>query len=118
MSRIPIPVLESRTGADSGSRNAERAGNPYRVLLRIVGELVRGALIMSLLALSGDIARAGVLTCHEFPMEPIVNGHHVQPRADHLRAFGYSYSDLTPQQTDELERLYQQLLQKSIRQIG
>jgi hypothetical protein len=116
MSRIPIPVLESRTGADSVSRNAERARNPYRVLLRIIGELVRGALIISLLALSGDRAHAGVLTRHEFPMQPIVNGHHVQPRADRLQAL--DYSDLTPQQTDEVARLYQQLLQKSIRQIG
>jgi hypothetical protein len=117
MSRIPIPVLGSRTGADSGFKDAEHATNPYRVLLRIVGELVRAALIMSLcLALSGDIAHAGVLTCHDLPMQPIVNGHHVQPRADRLQALGYS--DLTPQQTDEVEHLYQQLLQKSIRQIG
>jgi hypothetical protein len=117
MSRIPIPDLESGTDADSGSREAECARNPYRVLLRIVGKLVRGALIMSLgLALSGDISHAGVLPHHELPMQPIVNGHHVQPRADRLQALGYS--DLTPQQTDEVEHLYQQLLQKSIRQIG
>jgi hypothetical protein len=117
MSHIPIPVLEARTGADSDVRDAERTRNFYRALLRIVGELVRGALIMSLgLALSGDIAHAGVLTRHKLPMQPIVNGHHVQPRADRLQALGYS--DLTPQQTDEVERLYQQLLQKSMRQIG
>jgi hypothetical protein len=117
MSRIPIPALESYTGADSGSRDTERATNPYRVLLRIVGQLVRAALIISLgLALSGDIAHAGALTRHEFPMQPIVNGHHVQPRADRLQTL--SYPDLTPQQIDEVERLYQQLLQKSVRQIG
>jgi hypothetical protein len=88
---------------------------PYRALLRSVGKLVRGAFIMSLcLTLSGDMAYAGVLTRHESPMQPIVNGHHVQPRADRLQAL--RYSDLTPQQTDEIEHLYQQLLQKSIRQ--
>ena len=111
MSSIPIPVLESRSGPDSASRDAECARNPYRVLLRIAGKLVSGAFTINLfLALSGDITHAAVLRRHELPMQPIVNGHHVQPRADRLQALGYS--DLTPQQTDEVERLYQQLLKE------
>ena len=117
MSRILIPVSESRAGLNSASRDAECAQNPYRVLLRIIGELVRGALVMSLcLVLSGDIGYADVLTRHQLPMQPTVKGHDVQPRADRLQALGYS--DLTPQQTDEVERLYQQLLRKTVRQIG
>ena len=114
MFRIPIPALESAAAADIGSRDAESARNPYRVLLRTVGGLVRRALIVSLyLALSGEIAFAGALTRHELPMRPIVNGHHVQPRADRLQALGYS--DLTPQQTEDVERLYQKLLQETVR---
>ena len=55
MSRIPTPALESATGADIGSRDAESAlvnrhakRNPYSVLLRIVRELVCHAFIISL----------------------------------------------------------------------
>ena len=111
MSRVPLQALESRTCAGTGSRDAECARSPHRVLLRIAGRLVRSALTVSLyLALSGEVA-FGELTCHQLPMRPIVNGHHVQPRADRLQALGYS--DLTPQQAEEVERLYQQLLQTS-----
>ena len=112
MSRVPLQVLESRPCAGNGSRDAEGARSPRRVLLRIAGRFVRGALTISLyLALSGEVALGGELTCHQLPMRPIVNGHHVQPRADRLQALGYS--DLTSQQAEEVERLYQQLLQTS-----
>jgi hypothetical protein len=78
MSRILIPVSESRAGLDSASRDAECAQNPYRVLLRVIGELVRGALIMSLcLVLSGDIGYAAVLTRHELPMR-VTNAAHCE----------------------------------------
>ena len=110
MSRVPLQALESRTCAGTGSRDAECARGPHRVLLRIAGRLVRSALTINL-ALSGEAALAGELTCHQLPMRPIVNGHHVQPRADRLQALGYS--DLTSQQAEEVERLYQQLLQTS-----
>ena len=117
MSRIPTLALESATGI--GSRNVESAlvnrhakRNPYSVLLRIVSQLICHAFIISLyLVLSGGIALAGPLARHKFPMQPIVNGHHVQPRGDRLQALGYP--DLTPQQAEQVDRLYQQLLQNS-----
>lgn len=117
MSRIPTPALESATGADIDSSAAESAlvnrhakRSPSRVLLRIVSQLICHAFIISFyLVLSGGIAFAGPLTRHKLPMQPIVNGHHVQPRGDRLQALGYP--DLTPQQAEEVDRLYQQLLQ-------
>jgi hypothetical protein len=47
----------------------------------------------------------------ELPMRAIVNGHHVQPR-DCLDAFGYS--DLSPKEAEEVDRLNRQLLQKNV----
>jgi hypothetical protein len=44
-------------------------------------------------------------------MRAIVNGHHVQPRRDCLDALGYS--DLSPQEAEEVDRLNRQLLQKT-----
>ena len=48
----------------------------------------------------------------ELPMRAIVNGHHVQPRRDLLDALGYS--DLSPQASEEVDRLNRQLLQKDV----
>jgi hypothetical protein len=111
--RIPIPALDVATGADTGRRDTDSTErNPRSVLGCTVGGPVHHALIVSLhLALSGEIAFAGTRAGHQFPMQPIVNGHHVQPRADRLQAFGYS--DLTQQQATEVDRLYQKLLQQT-----
>jgi hypothetical protein len=51
-------------------------------------------------------------TRYELPMRAIVHGHNVQPRGDRLNALGYS--DLTSQQAQEVDRLYQQLMYNSV----
>jgi hypothetical protein len=45
---------------------------------------------------------------HALPMRAIVNGHNIQPRGDNLNALGYS--DLTSQESEEVDRLYRQLV--------
>jgi hypothetical protein len=54
----------------------------------------------------------GTAMHHELPMRAIVNGHNVQPRRDLLDALGYS--DLSPQASEEVDRLNRQLLQKDV----
>jgi hypothetical protein len=54
----------------------------------------------------------GTTMHHELPMRAIVNGHHLQPRRDCLDALGYS--DLSPKEAEEVDRLNRQLLQKNV----
>jgi hypothetical protein len=45
-------------------------------------------------------------------MHAIVNGHDLQPRDDQLKALGFS--DVTPQQADEVDQLYRQLMRSNL----
>jgi hypothetical protein len=83
--------------------------SPCSVPLRVVLELGRGVGILILYsALFVGMALADTSTRHELPMRAIVRGHNIQPRGDQLKALGYS--DLTPQEADEVDRLYRELL--------
>jgi hypothetical protein len=89
--------------------NRHRWINPCRAPLRIVIKLGRGAGILILYSvLFIGIALADTPTRHELPMHAIVRGRNIQPRVDQLKALGYS--DLTPQEADEVDRLYRELL--------
>ena len=93
-------------------------GQPKRngsgALSRIVAESGRCVLILGLHStLCGEAALAGPSACHELPMRAIVNGHNIQPRSDRLNALGYS--DLTPQQAEEVDHLFWQIMRNSNR---
>ena len=45
---------------------------------------------------------------HDLPLHAVIDGHHVQPREDQLRALGQP--DVTPAQAAEIERLYAELM--------
>jgi hypothetical protein len=84
--------------------------NLWRVPLRRVIKSARGAVILILystlfvgIALASDAPTRLVL-----PMHAVVRGRNIQPRDDQLKALGYS--DLTPQQADEVDRLYRELV--------
>ena len=86
-----------------------RRTNVSGVSTRILVHLVRGAGTLILhAALCGGIASADTPARHELPLRAIVRGQNIQPRDDQLRALGYS--DVTPQQADQIDRLYQELL--------
>jgi hypothetical protein len=92
--------------------NRHRGISPRRVPSRVVAELGRGTGILILYsALFCGIALADTPPRQELPMRAIVRGHNVQPRGDQLKALGYS--DLTPQQASEVDRLYRELLKNS-----
>jgi hypothetical protein len=77
-----------------------------------VAEFGRGAVILILSStLFGGITLADTAKRHELPMRAIVHGHNIQPRGDQLRALGYS--DLTPQQAEEVDRLYLEVMKNS-----
>jgi hypothetical protein len=69
------------------------------------------SLLMLSSALCGGIARADTIG-HGLPMRAVVHGHNVQPRNDQLKALGYF--DLTPQEADEVDRLYQEIMHNTV----
>jgi hypothetical protein len=80
------------------------------VLFCIAVTSVRRALILIFAwTLTYEACFAGTPMHHELPMRAIVKGHNIQPRDDRLKALGYS--DLTPQEAEEVDRLYRQLMQ-------
>ena len=91
-----------------------RWSSPCRVASRAVPQLGRGASILILYsALYGGIALADTTTRHDLPMRAIVHGHNIQPRDDQLKTLGYP--DLTAQEADEVDRLYQEIVKNSVR---
>ena len=78
----------------------------------VIGLSRSASILMLYLALFGGIAFADTLKRHELPMRAIEHGHNVQPRSDQLEALGYS--DLTPQEADEVDRLYQEIMKNSV----
>jgi hypothetical protein len=71
--------------------------------------------VLSLLfvwALLCDVSFANTRAHHALPMHAIVNGHNLQPRDDQLKALGFS--DVTPQQADEVDQLYRQLMRSNL----
>ena len=86
---------------------ASPGGFPLRIGLGRAGMLILSA------ALFGGSAAYATPIRHELPMRAIVQGHNIQPRGDQLKALGYA--DLTPQQADEVDRLYRQLMRLSTR---
>jgi hypothetical protein len=91
--------------------NRHRWMHPCRFPLRVVVNLGRGASILILYpALFGGITRADT-SHHQLPTRAIVHGHNVQPRGDQLKALGYP--DLTPQEAEEVDRLYHVLMNSS-----
>lgn len=44
----------------------------------------------------------------DLPLRAVINGHHVQPRDDQLRAIGHP--DVTPAEAAEIDRLYSDLM--------
>ena len=72
------------------------------------GDVYRDLLALSKINSAGS---SGTTMRCELPMRAIVNGHPVQPRRDCLDALGYS--DLSPQEAEEVDRLNRQLLQKT-----
>ena len=63
-------------------------------------------------ALPCGVSFADTRAHHALPMHAIVNGHDLQPRDDQLKALGFS--DVTPQQADEVDQLYRQLMRSNL----
>ena len=79
----------------------------------VVVGLSRGASILMLcLALFGGRAAYATPIRHKLPMRAIEHGHNVQPRGDQMEALGYF--ELTPHETDEVDRLYQEIMKNSV----
>lgn len=64
----------------------------------------RPALIAALLSITATVPHA---QARELPLHSIVNGYRLQPHESQLKALGYS--DVTPSQAAEIDRLYRKL---------
>ena len=131
--RAPDPA--AATGTGSGSASASASGLPTPLPSRTIGGVRTGVWTPVApsyhTAANGDpgardiwgssklppptsnsAVSSSTPTRHELPMRAIVHGHNVQPRSDRLNALGYS--DLTSQQAQEVDRLYQELMNNSV----
>jgi hypothetical protein len=129
------PDTTTATGTDSGSTSVSASGLPTPPPSRSIGGV--GIRVWTPVAppynaeANGDLAARNIWgsstlpqptsnsavssstpTRDELPMRAIVHGHNVQPRGYRLNALGYS--DLTSQQAQEVDRLYQQLMQNNV----
>ena len=97
------PAQNSSEESPIADRRSQRS--LYGARSRIIVESGRRALILiACSALFGEAALAGAPERHKLPLRAIENGHDVQPRADCLQAL--AYSDLTPQQAEEVDHLF------------
>jgi hypothetical protein len=66
-----------------------------------------GAAWSAMAAAAGNVVGAPEPLARKLPYHAIANGHNQQPRVDQLKSL--RISDLTPEESKEVDRLYQQL---------